>query len=45
VTEIQGDELTGPKLTGEERTYLGLVDQIEGDELIDIDVGLTSKIE
>jgi hypothetical protein len=39
VTEIQGDEIIGPKLAREGNTDLGPVDQIEGDELIDIGVG------
>jgi hypothetical protein len=39
VTEIQGDELIEPKLVGEGSNDLGPIDQIEGDELIDVDVG------
>jgi hypothetical protein len=39
VTEIQGDELIGPKLAGEGSNDLGTVDRIEGDELSDVGVG------
>jgi hypothetical protein len=39
VTEIQDDKLIGPKLAGEANTDLGLIDRIEGDELIDVGVG------
>ena len=39
MTEIQGDELIEPKLVGEGSNDLGPIDQIEGDELIDVDVG------
>ena len=36
---VTNDELIGPKLVGEGSIDLGPVNQIEGDELIDIDVG------
>jgi hypothetical protein len=43
VTEIQDNEINGPKLAGEGSTDLGPVDWIEGNELINVGVGPLEK--
>jgi hypothetical protein len=39
VTEIQGDELIGPKLAREGSTDWGPIDRIEGDGLFNVGAG------